>query len=876
MNITNYLYNDLDHDKILLHIDKLDHSSKYSNEKYEVSPKFPCKISSDDDSFESPISPYSTNSINESETLFKSEKYETLDTEEIKEIYDEDIDNNNTNVGKFNMSKYKDISPVEKLEYNDSNVLLKTELFDLLKSDELNLKILRLKAFKYPNILLQTLFSLPQDRLVRALFDKSNIKDLDIYLPPICVFYSNMFTLQNYDMDMYKGYSLDNFWSFFNELLICIKKLYGLFHIEQVPPIPIRTWILDCWNIHNFPIILESNSQHIKLKLKILRILLFWFLQKNLEDKQVAQIEDMILRFTLLFDAKNCLKGSIIFIFQFLNIISESMNNNNLCLYFERGFQILTYLKNYRIELFRYMLKLLTTKSSLGDGADESTLCGTSQYMNIEKILLNLFIIFHLFGPIFELEYQRILVELATVISTENRPDITGKLVLYLIFSIQDSSCWNLPTLQVLHWILKELMYKIDFEYLTRLCKYAEKLIILFTNGIIPCESPNEAPKCLSILYILLGDLTAYKFASKTQIRKDPHYLAIYKSDYFSHKNTDKEIYTKYIDLNYCKWLYFSSEKVVGIVNIGNTCYMNSVLQCLRFSSLFFYWLYYRKSYNSCLLSKSLYQTIYKMVRPFNNGQPAIFPDRDLIREISTVFPLGVQHDASEFLRFLLSNISSTCPSFNMTTRHFLQCCSCKNTTEQVQNSLSILELSVSRNNCKVLNGLQSSQISLSSILADYFSLEVLDEPKSYHCSKCNCETQARKWSSLEKPCPYLILILNNYTWNTSIKRGVKNKIRIQIEEVFNFQNYCYSIHGLIFHNGNSIDSGHYYCTVRNNNILTLKDIDKESNSYPSNIYPSYSKWYKCDDEFVSIISSDELFHNTSNNPYIIFATYIE
>ncbi len=147
--------------------------------------------------------------------------------------------------------------------------------------------------------------------------------------------------------------------------------------------------------------------------------------------------------------------------------------------------------------------------------------------------------------------------------------------------------------------------------------------------------------------------------------KKDSNPLAqvSYQSDIHNPKtdHTHQEL-TKFLN-----WSH-SSPIGPGLVNIGNTCFLNSVLQCLAYTPPFTQYLLskphvcqYKSSCTLFAMEEHLKKSVTK-----NNASSSSFafvPKSILsrLKWISKKFRLGRQEDAHEFLLYLLESMQKAC-----------------------------------------------------------------------------------------------------------------------------------------------------------------------------------------------------------------------
>eukprot|EP00039_Didymoeca_costata_P010072 m.134799 g.134799 ORF g.134799 m.134799 type:complete len:201 (-) comp14700_c0_seq20:1452-2054(-) len=100
---------------------------------------------------------------------------------------------------------------------------------------------------------------------------------------------------------------------------------------------------------------------------------------------------------------------------------------------------------------------------------------------------------------------------------------------------------------------------------------------------------------------------------------------------------------------------------VSGLTNIGNTCYMNSVVQALRRCHGFCAGLKDCKNQKVAKELKTAYESMSREEKAMteSSGTPCVSPDAllDVVQQRNSMFEGTRQHDAQEFLRFLLSDL---------------------------------------------------------------------------------------------------------------------------------------------------------------------------------------------------------------------------
>lgn len=290
----------------------------------------------------------------------------------------------------------------------------------------------------------------------------------------------------------------------------------------------------------------------------------------------------------------------------------------------------------------------------------------------------------------------------------------------------------------------------------------------------------------------------------------------------------------------------------VGFRNLGNTCYLNSVLQCLTYTP---------PLANFCLRNQHS-----SVCEAWNGHCPLCLVEKRIVRSLNSDIPLdaplkiqsslelfakhfrtGRQEDAHEFLRYLIEACNDVCVKlykarnsqggkaskrepdtivkdiFGGVLQSQVKCLSCgaeSNKMDEIMDiSLDILHAS-----------------SLKEAFCRYFQSELLDGNNKYRCEKCKKLSTARKQMSIFQAPNVLVIQLKRFEdiYGGKIDRNIIFEERLALSG-----HMCrdsqdvrseYTLFGTIVHSGYSQDSGHYYAYVKD----------------------QYSQWYCCNDAHVS------------------------
>ncbi|KAI4344278.1 hypothetical protein L6164_011524 [Bauhinia variegata] len=280
-----------------------------------------------------------------------------------------------------------------------------------------------------------------------------------------------------------------------------------------------------------------------------------------------------------------------------------------------------------------------------------------------------------------------------------------------------------------------------------------------------------------------------------------------------------------------------------GLENLGNTCFLNSVLQCLTYTEPLAAYLQSGKHKSSCHVAGfCALCAIQNHVSRALQSTGRILVPKDLVsnlRCISRNFRIARQEDAHEYMVNLLESMHKCClpsgvPSespgayekslvhkiFGGRLRSQVKCQQCSNCSNKFDPFLD-LSLEIFKAD------------SLHKALVNFTAAEWLDGgEKQYQCQRCKQKVRALKQLTIDK-APYVLTIHLKRFHSHDPGRKINKKVQFGCAlDLKPFVSGCYegdlkySLYGVLVHSGYSTHSGHYYCYVRTSNNMwyTLDD----------------------------------------------------
>ncbi|XP_024017932.1 ubiquitin carboxyl-terminal hydrolase 25 isoform X2 [Morus notabilis] len=275
----------------------------------------------------------------------------------------------------------------------------------------------------------------------------------------------------------------------------------------------------------------------------------------------------------------------------------------------------------------------------------------------------------------------------------------------------------------------------------------------------------------------------------------------------------------------------------LGLRNLGNSCYLNSVLQCLTYTPPLANFCL-RRQHSSlcdssdadrkrdcpfCLLEKRIARSLSSDLQ-----QDAPAKIQSCLRIFSEQFRGGRQEDAHEFLRYVIDACHNTC----LRLKKLRRIGNGSTGAGSGGGGASVVK--------EIFGGALQSQP------------EVLDGSNKYKCESCKKLVPARKQMSVLQAPNILVIQLKRFE---GIFGGKIDKA-VAFEEVLVLSSFMcktskdlrpeYKLFGTIVHSGFSPESGHYYAYIKD----------------------ATGRWYCCNDTFVSLSTMQEVL---SEKVYILF-----
>ncbi|KAL7245544.1 hypothetical protein ACSBR2_000806 [Camellia fascicularis] len=292
-----------------------------------------------------------------------------------------------------------------------------------------------------------------------------------------------------------------------------------------------------------------------------------------------------------------------------------------------------------------------------------------------------------------------------------------------------------------------------------------------------------------------------------------------------------------------------------GLINCGNSCYANAVLQCLACTPPLTAYLLQGLHSKACETKGWCFTCEFeRLILKAKEGISPLSPIGILsqIQSNGSHLGNGRQEDAHEFLRYAIDTMQSVCLkeagvnasgsleeettliglTFGGYLRSKIKCMKCGGKSERHER---MMDLTVE---------IGGNIGTLEEALRQFTGTEILDGENKYQCSRCRSYERAKKKLTVLEAPNILTIALKRFQ---SGKFGKLNK-SIQFPEILDLAPYMsgtsdkspvYRLYGVVVHLDimNATFSGHYVCYVKN----------------------VQNKWFKIDDSTVKAVELDSV-----------------
>ncbi|KAM9838110.1 uncharacterized protein usp42 [Aulostomus maculatus] len=296
-----------------------------------------------------------------------------------------------------------------------------------------------------------------------------------------------------------------------------------------------------------------------------------------------------------------------------------------------------------------------------------------------------------------------------------------------------------------------------------------------------------------------------------------------------------------------------------GLQNMGNTCFLNSALQCLSYTPPLANYMLTREHSKTCHEPGFCMMCTMQnhIIQVFANSGNVIKPSGVLneLKRIAKHFRYGSQEDAHEFLRCTVDAMQKSCLPGTKLDRHTqattfihqvfggylrsrVKCLNCKAVSDTFEPFLDItLEIKTAP--------------SVSKALEEFVKPEQLEGENAYKCTKCKKMVTASKRFTIHRSSNVVTLSLKRFA-NFS---GGKITKDVKYPEYLNLRPYMsqsqgepqvYVLYAVLVHSGFSCHAGHYFCYIK----------------------ASSGQWYQMNDSSVSVCDIRSVLNQQA---YVLF-----
>nr|XP_002127053.1 ubiquitin carboxyl-terminal hydrolase 36 [Ciona intestinalis] len=270
-----------------------------------------------------------------------------------------------------------------------------------------------------------------------------------------------------------------------------------------------------------------------------------------------------------------------------------------------------------------------------------------------------------------------------------------------------------------------------------------------------------------------------------------------------------------------------------GLVNLGNTCFLNSALQCLTYTPPLANYLMSNQHRAQCRVNGQfcmLCSLQHHQSASFGNGGKSIRPMNILknLRIIAKHLQFGRQEDAHEFIRYSVDAMQRSC-LFGLPSKLDIHT---KTTTLVYQIFGGYLRSRVKCRQCRAVSDTFDPFLDLSldinkqesndlrKCLENFVKPELLHGDNLYKCYQCKKSVPASKTFSIHRPPNVLTVQLKRFSsfMGNKINRDITYPSKLNLGPYTSSdrnEGPIYDLYAVLVHSGFSCNSGHYYAYAK-------------------------------------------------------------